>query len=143
MEGQKIFENDSVSCYLDDSIPVLQHRWLCRPTNEEFKENLLNMLDIYKYQKKTYPSLMWLADTSLMGEITQDTEDWLANEWDRLLFDEAGVKVHAVVLSSDLFSDYPMELFQRKSEQRHADQGVHLGVFASIDSAYEWLKQFN
>ncbi len=64
---------------------------------------------------------------------------WLDEEWDHLIFREAGVKVHAVILGTDIFADYPMEMFKLASIQKNSELGIELEVFSSADKAYEWL----
>ncbi|MCG8390388.1 MAG: hypothetical protein MJA30_32870, partial [Cytophagales bacterium] len=98
-----VFSNQYLTCILDDSIPVLKHRWQCSPPLGEFKKGLLAILKEYKQYKIDYPNLKWLADTELLGELSEEDEKWLTSEWDHLLFDEAGVKVHAVILGPDFF----------------------------------------
>ena len=137
---RQILERDFVECYLDDSIPVLRHRWTRKPTTLEFQGGLTDILEEYKKLKEKFPDLKWLADTELLDELAEEAEEWLTDEWDRMLFGEAGVTVHAVILGDDLFADYPMEKFKISSDQKFAEQGVKLGVFPDEESAYEWLK---
>src|SRR5262245_28570615 len=137
----KIFENEYVKCELDDSLPVLRHRWLAEPPGEEFKYNLRRIQEEYVNLKKTYSNLAWLADTELLGELDEDVEAWLVNTWEDLLFKKAGVKVHAVILGASIFADYPMEKFKRDAEEKFKSQHISLGVFTSEAEAYEWIKQ--
>ncbi len=136
-----VTENDLVKCELNPDIPVLVHRWLKKPTSEEFKNQLLEIRHIYIEKKKDVPNLKWLADTELLGALTTDDENWLEEEWDKLLFEDAGLKVHAVILGNDIFADYSMEEFKRDAEKAYTDKGVKLGVFLDAESAYDWLKE--
>ncbi|MEM6525862.1 MAG: hypothetical protein AAF693_18830 [Bacteroidota bacterium] len=136
----KIFQNELVSCELDETIPVLIHTWHREPPEGEFKKNLLKVLDHYNTFKKTYGSLKWLADTQLLGELSEEDEDWLVTEWDHLLFEEADLKVHAVILGEDFYADYPMEKFKQSSEKKFNDYGAKLEVFLNKENAYKWLK---
>lgn len=136
-----IFENEFVMCELDDSVPVLRHRWLKEPPGEEFKHNLRRIQEEYLQLKKPYTNLAWLADTELLGELDEDVEAWLVNTWEGLLFQKAGVKVHAVILGASIFADYPMEKFKRDAEEKFKSQGISLGVFTSETEAYDWIKQ--
>lgn len=133
-------EHKLFRCELDADIPVMIHRWLESPTSEQFKSELMNLLKIYTEQKKEFPNLKWLADTELLGELTEDTEDWLEEVWDKALFEEAGVKVHAVILGHDIYADYSMESFKRQADRAYEDKGVKLGIFMDRESALEWLK---
>lgn len=136
-----LLDNELVRCELDSTIPVLKHRWLQRPTSEGFRSQLLAIQKIYIQQKKEYPGLKWLADTELLGELTTEDEKWLAGTWEKLLFVDAELKVHAVILGDDIFADYSMENFQSKSSLAFAEKGVKLGVFMNEERAYEWLKE--
>ena len=135
-----IYENEFVKCELDDSIPLLRHRWLLPPPGEEFKFNLLRILEEYIQLKKSYANLAWLADTKLLGELDQDVEEWLVDEWESLLFNKAGVQIHAVILGESIFADYPMEKFKSDSEEKFKTKKIRLGVFESEGEAMEWIQ---
>lgn len=135
-----IFENEFVRCELDDDVPLLRHYWLQAPPPEEFKFNLLRILEEYMQLKKTYSGLAWLANTQKLGELDLEIEEWLVNEWEKLLFDMAGVKVHAVILGASIFADYPMERFKLDAEEKYRSKNLSLGVFDSEPEAYAWIK---
>ena len=137
----RIFENESVQCELDDTLPVLRHRWKKEPTAEVFKNNLLKIRDAYNELKHSYANLAWLADTTLLGELDEETEKWLVHVWEHLLFENAGLKIHAVILGSNIFADYPMEQFKADSEQKFEKFNVHLGVFSHEQDAYRWIRE--
>ena len=136
-----VLETDCVKCELDESVPVLRHRWLRKPSGEEFREGLQTILKEYVSLSKVTPGLKWLADTELLGELAPEDEKWLVDVWDDLLFKDAGVKVHAVVLGDDIFADYPMEDFKMSSARKFNEMGVKLEVFTSVEDAYTWLKE--
>jgi hypothetical protein len=69
-----IFDNEFVTCQLDDSLPVLMHRWKQAPPSEEFEFTLKRILDEYKIRVKTYPTLAWLVDAALLGELDEKVE---------------------------------------------------------------------
>lgn len=135
-----IFRNEFVTCELDDSLPVLRHIWIKEPPGEEFKKNLINVLSSYKSLANSYKSLAWLADTTELGELDEVAEKWLVEEWDKMLFEQAGVKIHAVILGPNIFADYPMEKFKMDAEQKFNKLGVNLGVFSNTEDAYDWIK---
>ena len=136
-----IFENDSVTCELDDSLPVLRHRWKREAKGEEFKSNLLMILEEFKALKHSYALLAWLADTTLLGELDEETDQWLVDVWEGLLFATGEVKIHAVILGNSIFSDYPMENFKLDAEEKFQVFNVHLGVFSNQQEAYDWIRQ--
>ncbi|MEM6361598.1 MAG: hypothetical protein AAF731_16010 [Bacteroidota bacterium] len=135
----KVFENQFVTCELDEAIPVLTHTWHCEPPEGEFKKNLLQVLDHYNQLKISYKNLKWLADTQLLRELSEEDEEWLVTEWDHLLFEEAGLKVHAVILGEDFYADYPMEKFKQSSAKKFNDFGATLEVFLNKENAINWL----
>ena len=137
----KIFDNEFVTCELDDSLPVLRHRWKHELSGEDFKSNLLKILEEFKKIKNSYARLAWLADTTLLGELDEDTERWLVEVWEDLLFAQSDVKIHAVILGKNIFADYPMENFQKDAEQKFQAFNVHLDVFSSQKDAYTWIAQ--
>lgn len=57
-----------------------------------------------------------------------------------MLFEEAGVKVHAVILGQSIFADYPMEKFKQGAEKKFEKLDVRLGVFSNQQEAYSWMK---
>ena len=77
-----IFDNEYVTCDLDDSLPVLRHRWKYELTGEEFKFNVQRVLEEYQSLRKTYSGLAWLADTTHLGELDEDVDKWLTNVWE-------------------------------------------------------------
>lgn len=136
-----IFDNEFVTCQLDDSLPVLMHRWKQAPPADEFEFTLKRILDEYKIGAKTYPNLAWLVDAALLGELDEEIEKWLVEVWERMLFEDAGVKIHAVILGQSIFADYPMEKFKQDAEVKFEKFNVHLGVFSNQREAYEWIRQ--
>lgn len=136
-----IRETDLTICQIDSEIPVMMHRWLRKPNSEEFREELKALQELYIEQSPGFTNLKWLADTELLGERTKDDEVWLEETWEKMLFDEAGVKVHAVILGHDIYADYSMESFLRDADRTYRDKGVQLGLFMNIESAMEWLRE--
>jgi len=137
----RIFENDFLTCELDDSLPVLRHRWKHATDGEDFRSNLLKVLAEYKKLKNSYSLLAWLADTTLLGELDEETEHWLTEVWEDLLFAHREVKIHAVILGNSIYADYPMENFKQDAEQKFEEFDVHLGVFSNQQEAYEWIRE--
>jgi hypothetical protein len=136
-----IFENDAVVCELDDFLPVLKHKWKRESTGEEFKSNLLRILGEFELLRSSYNMLAWLADTTFLGELDEDTERWLVESWEDQIFNNGKVMIHAVVLGTNIFADYPMEQFKKDAEQKFHHFQVHLGVFSTIQDAYKWIKE--
>jgi hypothetical protein len=136
-----LFENEYVQCELDDSLPVLQHRWKKEPSAETFKVNLIKILDSYNKLKNSYTNLAWLADTTLLGELDEWTEKWLVDVWEDLLFEKSRLKIHAVILGSNIFADYPMEQFKSDAEKKFKQFDVHLGVFSNRADACRWIRE--
>ena len=137
----RIFDNEYLFCELDDSLPVLRHYWKKATPGEQFKLNLLKVLEEYKVLKQSYKGLAWLADTTQLGELDEKMEAWLVEEWEDLLFVKAGVKIHAVILGESIYADYPMENFKQDAEQKFQDYNVHLGVFSNQEETYSWIKE--
>lgn len=136
-----IFDNEFVTCQLDDSFPVLLHRWKKEPPPEEFKFNLERILGEYKTLSKSYSGLAWLVDAAQLGELDEETEQWLVDTWEGMLFNEAGVKIHAVVLGESIFADYPMEKFKADAEEKFKVKNIRLGVFSNGKEANDWIRE--
>ncbi|MDA0196364.1 MAG: hypothetical protein O2887_14910 [Bacteroidetes bacterium] len=136
-----IFVNDFVICELDLSVPVLKHRWLRPPESQEFRDTLVTLQKEYIKFKDKHPNLKWLVDTELLGERTPEDEKWLEEVWEQLLFVEAGVKIHAVILSDDIYADYSMEKFKSLADSKFRETGVKLGIFMNEKDANQWLEE--
>ena len=137
---QIVFENEHVICELDDALPVLKHRWKKEIPGPIFRENLIIIHQHYLKLSKIYDYLAWMADTKLLGEVDEETEQWFKDTWEDLLFNKAQVKIHAVILSEDFYAEYPMEKFKLDAEDKFKNQGVQLGVFTEEDEAYDWIR---
>jgi len=135
-----LFENEYVICELDESVPVLKHRWKKATVGKVFRENLVKIQQLYVKQSNHHSNLAWLADTQLLGEVDEETEKWFSEVWDDLLFNQAGVKIHAVILGEDLFEEYPMEKFKMDAEEKFKVLGVQLEVFSDQQEAYDWMR---
>lgn len=138
-----ILENDRVICELDDSVPVLRHKWLQNTKGEDFRNQLVEIQGEYLKLKDDHPGLKWLADARELGELTSEDDKWLETEWEKLLFVDAGVKVHAVILADDIYADYSMEKFKTMANKKYEEEGVSLGVFLIEENAYKFLKEHN
>ena len=136
----QVYQNDLVTCELDDSIPVLRHRWTKEPTDEQFETGLIELARLYRELSKPYKNLAWLADTKLLGELSAEVEEWLENTWEDVLFRESGVTIHAVILGENIFADFPMEKFKMDAEEKFINLNVHLGVFSNQQAAYDWMR---
>lgn len=139
--SKTLLEKEKIIVELDDSLPVLKHRWLKSPSSKEFRDQLVELQQMYIELKKEYPNLMWLANTQFLGELTADDEEWLEDTWEKMLFVDAGLKVHAVILADDMYADYSMEKFKMLADQKFSEMGTKLGVFMNEESAYEWMKK--
>lgn len=137
---QTVYENEFVICELDDSLPVLKHRWKQEAPGAVFRDNLVTIQKHYLQLNKIYDYLAWLADTRQLGEVDEETEKWFKNVWEDLLFKEAKVKIHAVILSEDFYAEYPMEKFKLDAENKFKNNGVQLGVFTDEEEAYDWIR---
>ncbi len=137
----RILDNEFLLCELDDSLPVLRHYWKKAPTGEQFKSNLLKVLEEYRPLSLSFRDLAWLADTAELGELDEKTETWLVEEWEDLLFVKSDVKIHAVILGESIYADYPMENFKQDAEEKFQTYNVHLGVFSDQEEAYSWIKE--
>lgn len=136
-----LLENEFIVVDIDSTVPVMKHKWLQEPSPEEFKIQLLALQKLYISQKDQYDELKWLADTKLLGQRSYEEEQWLEQTWEKLLFEEAGVKVHAVLLGDDIFADYSMEKFKALAAKRYEEAGVKLGVFLIEENAMKWLNE--
>ena len=137
----RILDNEFLLCELDDSLPVLRHYWKKAPTGEQFRSNLLKVLEEYRPLSLSFKDLAWLADTTELGELDEKTETWLVEEWEELLFVKSDVKIHAVILGESIYADYPMENFMLDAEQKFQEFDVHLGVFSNQNDAYAWIRE--
>ncbi len=135
-----IFKEEYLECFHDEENNVLMHIWLRKPSSEEFREGLINVHRTYiKYNNPESP-LHWLGDTRDMGVLGLEDQQWLDAVWNKMLFVEAGVKAHAVIVGNDVFAKYAMEKFNKAMQEEFAAQKVFLDTFVDKESAYDWFK---
>lgn len=138
-----LFENEFVKCQFDEENKILRHIWIANAKGDDFRNNLLKILDSYKILKKDNPVLHWLGDTSKLSVMSLTDQKWLDETWNELLFVDAGVKTHAVIVSADAFAKYAMEKFNKTMNQKHADNDVISKTFKDEETAYEWFREYN
>jgi hypothetical protein len=134
----QMFEEPFIECYLDDSVPVLAHFWKKHPNKDEFKAALLKMIDHFKSQKKLYHNLTWCGDTTNLGVLSLETQNWLNEKWSGIMV-EAGVKYHALIVPKDVFAKHAMKKF--KDSIDHTKDELIIAHFMDEPSAFEWLKE--
>ena len=139
--SKEILSNEWLTVVIDEEIPVMIHHWLVSPSEDDFKAQLMEVQKLYLKEKGNYQNLKWLADTKLLGERSFEEEKCLEEVWEKMLFEEAGVKVHAVLLGDDIYADYSMEKFKSLAAKRYEEEGVKLGVFIKEENAMKWLKE--
>jgi hypothetical protein len=130
-----IFDNEFATCQLDEFIPVLLHRFKQAPPAEEFQFTLKRILEEYKSLNKSYKNLTRMVDAALPGELDEDVENWLVTDWEKMLFEDAGVKARAVISFQDIFADYRIEKYKLDAEKKFKKFNVHLGVFSNQPEA--------
>ncbi|MES2732568.1 MAG: hypothetical protein V4714_12495 [Bacteroidota bacterium] len=133
-----IFEERLISCYLDDSIPVLTHRWKSHATAEKFRAILIQLSETFKELKQEYPDLTWAGDTTNLGALSLETQGWLKENWTPILI-EAGVKYHALIVPKDVFAKFAMNKFKDNLTHHHKKE-IILQQFPDEDTANEWLR---
>lgn len=138
-----LFENEFVKCQFDEENKILRHVWIANAKGDDFRNNLLKILDSYKTLKKDNPILHWLGDTSKLSVMSLADQKWLDETWNELLFVDAGVKTHAVIVSADAFAKYAMEKFNKTMNHKHADNEVISKTFKDEETANEWFREYN
>ena len=134
------FEDKHITCYFDDSIPVLSHRWKGFVNAENFTSTLTRMIELYTKLKEIYPNLTWLGDTTNLGALNSETQLWLKEVWPGIM-ESAGVKKHALIIPANLFAKLAMDKFVGNLQTRH--QAIEIKYFTDEVSANEWLKENN
>lgn len=138
-----LFEQDSIICYYNEEEKVIYHKWLDKAKGDEFRGALLCVHDEFVKLKKDLPVLHWLGDTRNLAVLPLDDQKWLDEVWNQLLFEKAGVKSHAVIVSNDVFVKYAMQKFCQTMNQKYAAQKVQLATFTSEEEAYDWFKKLS
>jgi hypothetical protein len=135
---KQVFEEPFIECYLDESVPVLAHYWKRHPNKDEFQSALLKMIDHFKAIRKNHPNLTWCGDTTNLGVLSLETQNWLNEKWSGIMT-EAGVKYHALVVPKDVFAKHAMKKF--KASIDHNIEAFEIAHFMDEASALEWLKE--
>jgi hypothetical protein len=135
-----VFSLDYLDCFFDQEANVLFHVWKRKPKGDEFRKGLVKVHDEYINLKKTLPVLHWLGDTRLLGVLSIEDQGWLDKVWNEMLFVKAGVRTHAVIIGTDIFSKYAMEKWKKSMQAKYSVQQLLLDTFPSKEDAYKWFK---
>ena len=138
-----LFEDQFIRCQFDEEHGILYHVWLDKVKGDDFRNNLLKALDFYKTLKKDNPHLHWLGDTRNLSVMPIADQKWLDETWNELLFVDAGVKTHAVIIGDDAFTKYAMEKFKKTMNQKYASKKIILETFKDEEAAYAWFMNLN
>ncbi len=138
-----LFEEEFLVCKFDEENKILYHIWLDKAKGDLFRNSLLKVLDHYKKLKSDHPVLHWLGDTRNLSVLPLDDQKWLDVTWNELLFEEAGVKTHAVIIGDDAFARYAMDKFKNSMNQKYASKNIILETFKDEAAAYSWFKKYN
>lgn len=138
-----VFEEDHLVCHFNEENNVLHHIWKDKAKGDQFRNGLLKVYDAYIALKKEHPGLHWLADTRNLSVLPLADQQWLDDTWNELLFVQAGVKTHAVIIGDDAFAKYAMEKFKNTMTKRYASQQIKLETFVDEREAYDWFKKLN
>ncbi|MES2734138.1 MAG: hypothetical protein V4714_20490 [Bacteroidota bacterium] len=131
------FEEKYVTCYFDDTIPVLGHEWKGFVNGENMKNTMLRMVDIFTELRKEYPNLTWLGNTTDMSAIAVVYQQWLKEDWP-IMMKEKGINKHALVIPKNMFAKTAMDKFVEDLTKNH--QNIKIRPFHDLESANEWLK---
>ena len=135
---KQIFEEPYLECYLEDSVPVLAHRWKSHPNKDEFKSSLMKMIEHFKALRKDHPALTWCGDTTNLGVLSLETQNWLNEEWSQIMV-KAQLKYHALVVPKDVFAKHAMKKFKDSIDSGHKEEIV-ISYFTEETAAFNWLK---
>lgn len=138
-----LFEQENLICYYNEEEKVVFHKWLGKTKGEEFRNGLLQVYDEFVKLKNSMPVLHWLGDTRNLGVLPLADQKWLDEVWNEKLFEKAGVKSHAVIVSNDVFVKYAMQKFSQTMTRKYADRKVQCATFTSEEEAYVWFRQLS
>jgi hypothetical protein len=131
------FEEKFVTCYFDDSIPVLGHEWKGFVNGENMKSTMLRMVDIFSELRKDYPNLTWLGNTTDMSAIATVYQQWLKEDWPDLM-KAKGIHKHALIVPKNVFAKTAMDKFVDDLVKNH--QNILIRPFTNVQEANAWLK---
>jgi hypothetical protein len=135
-----LFSEDSLDCFFDEDANILFHVWKRKPKGDEFRTVLNKVREEYINLKKTNPVLHWLGDTRLLGVVSIEDQGWLDKVWNEMLFVNAGVRTHAVIIGTDIFAKYAMEKWKKSMQSKYTAQQLQLETFPTKEDAYKWFK---
>jgi|SRR5690606_9607363 len=138
---KEIFKLPHLECYYDEDANVMFHTWIKKPTSEQLKSGLKKVFDEYvSLRKQLGNNIHWLADTQKIGVISIDDQAWLEKVWNEMLFVQANIKTHAVIIGNDVFAKYAMEKFKKAMLEKYKDRNLHLATFPDKAQAYDWFR---
>lgn len=99
----------------DAAVPCIIVQLNAFANREQFK-NLMNTgLAYYKAHSQPQQRWGWIADTRNMSAISQEIQQWLANDWNKQAYD-AGLREMSIVTSANVLG--------RIATQQYAQQAV-------------------
>lgn len=126
----------NINCYIEPDIPCIVHKWDGYVKSSDFRQHMLNLLDIAAQQRPLYPKLPILADTRTFGIISRADLDWIVQEINPSY---VAIEINhvAFVMSQDIFGNNALQRYVVQST-KHGDFITQL--FADIAEARTWLK---
>lgn len=127
------FENNYLLLWVDTTIRLMYSDWLRPVTSEEYREG--NELLISQLHERNIEN--WIADSSKLGDISQDDEQWTLQEFVPALARTKLLKL-ARVGGEDTGSHAKFEQFAKRAEPIYIGN-IQVRQFVTYKEAADWV----
>lgn len=127
------FENTYLSLWVDDGIGLMFSNWLRRVSSEEYREgNTILMQQLLERQVKH-----WIADSSELGDISDEDQAWTLEHFLPHLPQTSLLKL-ARLSGTDNASHAKFERFVKRAEPIYMGD-IQVKQFMSYKEAADWV----
>jgi hypothetical protein len=128
----KFFEQEYASIFYDETIQAMILCWKVAITSGEYRDTLNILLS----GMEQYHSSRVIVDTTHLGTIHPDDQEWSISDWTRRAM-QIGYTHLAIILPDDVFTQVSVE----DTMSLMKDQTFQSHYFDSVDEAKDWIRQ--
>jgi hypothetical protein len=128
----KFFEQEYASIFYDETIQSMILCWKVAITSGEYRDTLNILLS----GMEQYHSSRVIVDTTHLGTIHPDDQEWSISDWTRRAM-QIGYTHLAIILPDDVFTQVSVE----DTMSLMKDQTFQSHYFDSVDEAKDWIRQ--
>lgn len=126
-------EKDYLRVWVDRSIKLMYSEWQRPVTTQEYREGSAMLLDIMNQ----YSVLNWIADSSKLGDIAVEDEQWTLSDMVPCMVQSSLVKL-ARISGNDKSSYTKFDNFAKRAEDIYIGK-ILVRQFVTYKEAADWI----